>query len=93
MLHGDEWLARFMSMVFASSTYRRGHMVVFVVWDEGNLTNQVPAMVAAPSVPSGIRSSVPFNHYSLLQTAEQLLGLPLLDNSRTAQSMVAAFHL
>ena len=82
-----------MSMVFASSTYRRGHMVVFVVWDEGNLTNQVPAMVAAPSVPSGIRSSVPFNHYSLLQTAEQLLGLPLLDNSRTAQSMVAAFHL
>ncbi len=93
VLHGDEWLARFMSMVFASSTYRRGHMVVFVVWDEGNLTNQVPAMVAAPSVPSGIRSSVPFNHYSLLQTAEQLLGLPLLDNSRTAQSMVAAFHL
>jgi hypothetical protein len=49
--------------------------------------------VAAPSVPSGIRSSVPFNHYSLLRTAEQLLGLPLLDNSRTAQSMVAAFHL
>jgi len=82
-----------LSMIFSSTTYRFGHLAVFVVWDEGNLTNQVPAIVAAPSVPSGLRSAVSFDHYSLLRTAEQLLGLPLLLNAARAASMVAAFHL
>jgi len=91
--HGDKWLSEFLSMIFSSTTYRFGHLAVFVVWDEGNLTNQVPAIVAAPSVPSGLRSAVSFDHYSLLRTAEQLLGLPLLLNAARAASMVAAFHL
>ncbi|MGA3352715.1 MAG: alkaline phosphatase family protein [Acidimicrobiales bacterium] len=91
--HGDEWLSAFLSMVFASPTYRLGHTAVFVVWDEGNLTNQVPAIVAAPSVPSATRSAVGFDHYSLLRTAEQLLGLPALLNSAKAHSMVTAFGL
>jgi hypothetical protein len=34
-----------------------------------------------------------FDHYSLLRTAEELLGLPPLLNAARARSMVAAFHL
>jgi hypothetical protein len=93
VLHGDEWLRSFLEMVFSSPTYRLGHLAVFVVWDEGNINNQVPAIVAAPSVPSGTRSAVSFDHYSLLRTAEDLLGLPPLANAARARSMVAAFAL
>jgi len=91
--HGDEWLSGLLSMVFGSPTYRAGHLVVFVVWDEGNLNNQVPAIVTAPSVPAGRRSALAFDHYSLLRTAEQLLGLPTLLNSAKSRSMVEAFGL
>jgi hypothetical protein len=90
---GDEWLSEFLAVVFASPTYRLGHMAVFVVWDEGNVNNLVPAVVAAPSVPIDARSRVSFSHYSLLRTTEQLLGVPPIANAVKASSMVAAFHL
>ena len=90
---GDRWLSAFCSMVFASATYRRGHLVVFVTWDEGNSDNRVPTIVAAPSVPSGTTSAISFNHYSLLKTTEALLGLAPLGNASKATSMVAVFHL
>jgi hypothetical protein len=90
---GDQWLSEFFSVVFASPTYRLGHTAVFVVWDEGNLDNVVPAIVVAPSVPDGRRSAAAFNHYSLLRTAEQLLGVPPIANAAKATSMVTAFGL
>jgi hypothetical protein len=93
VLHGDTWLSGFLSMVFASLTYRLGHTVVFVTYDEGNSDNNVPTIVAAPSVPSDTKSATLFTHYSLLRTAEDLLGLPPLVNASTATSMVSAFHL
>jgi hypothetical protein len=34
-----------------------------------------------------------FNHYSLLATAEQLLGLPALGQAASATTMTAAFNL
>jgi len=91
--HGDAWLSGFLSMVFASVTYRLGHLAVFVTFDEGNADNHVPTIVAAPSVPSGTTSATYFDHYSLLRTAEELLGLPPIHNASSANSMVAAFHL
>ena len=87
---GDAWLSRFLSMVFTSRTYRLGHLVVFVTFDEGNVDNHVPTIVAGPSVPRGTVSNRFFDHYSLLRTAEQLLGLRPLLNASTANSMVAA---
>jgi hypothetical protein len=39
------------------------------------------------------RPATLFNHYSLLRTAEQLPGLPLLGRAAGYLSMVAAFHL
>ena len=90
---GDRWLSEFFSVVLASPTYRLGHTAVFVVWDEGNLDNVVPAIVVAPSVPAGRRSAAAFNHYSLLRTTEQLLGVPPLANAAKATSMVTAFGL
>jgi len=91
--HGDTWLASFLSTVFASPQYRQGTVVVFLTFDEGNLDNHVPTIVAARSVPTGAVSVAMFNHYSMLRTTEQLLGLPLLGAAAHASSMTAAFGL
>jgi phosphatidylinositol-3-phosphatase len=43
---------------------------------------------------SGIMSGTTFNHYSLLRTTEQLLGITnFLGGAATATSMRADFHL
>ncbi len=93
LAHGDAWLSAFLKIVFTSRTYRLGHLVVFVTWDEGNVDNRVATVVAGPSVPRGTLSATYFDHYSLLRTAEDLLGLRLIENASKARSMVVAFHL
>jgi hypothetical protein len=49
--------------------------------------------VISPSTTPGTQSAMLFNHYSLLRTTEQLLGLPLLGQASGAGSMVSAFGL
>jgi hypothetical protein len=48
--------------------------------------------VIAPSVPAGVRLSTPFDHYSLLRAAEELLGLRLIGAANDATSMPNALH-
>jgi len=53
-------------------------------------------IVVGPSVPVGTRALASFDHYSLLKTAQELLGLvPLLGHAgdATTNSMRAAFNL
>ncbi|HLI73845.1 MAG TPA: alkaline phosphatase family protein [Acidimicrobiales bacterium] len=102
---GDEWLATNLPSIFSSPQYTSGHVAVFVTWDEGeggassdcatNTTDagcHVATIVASPST-TATSSGTLFNHYSLLHTAEQLLGLPLLGQAAGATSMVSAFNL
>jgi len=46
------------------------------MWDEDDFTtvNQVATIVITPTTAAGARSGSAFNHYSLLKTAEQMLG-------------------
>lgn len=50
---------------------------------------QVLTLVLAPGVPAGTRIAVPYNHYSLLATVEDGLGLPLLGHAAQATPMSA----
>ena len=43
--------------------------------NDGTGTNQVTLLVVSPSTPVGTRCATYFEHYSLLETTEQLLGL------------------
>ena len=88
---GDQWLASWMPIILAAPNYRAGNTAVFLVWDEGNATNHVPEITISPITPSGATSATRFDHYSLLKTAEQLLGLPMLGNASSANSMIPAF--
>jgi phosphatidylinositol-3-phosphatase len=93
---GDTWLQGFLTKVFASAEYQAGRTAVFLTWDEddSSMSNQIPTLVAAPSVVPGTASATTFNHYSMLRTTEELLGLsPLLGNAATATSMRSAFNL
>jgi hypothetical protein len=53
-------------------------------------------IVVSPSTPVGARSAVPFDHYALLKTTEQLLGITTyLGHAGDAgtTSMAQAFRL
>ena len=83
-----------MSRIVASTTYRAGRTSVMIVWDEGfGSTNQVPAIIVAPSIRPGTRSATRFNHYSLLRTTEEMFVLARIGFARSAASMRTSFRL
>ena len=91
---GDAWLSEWVPRILGSATYAAGRTALFVTYDEGNGTdNRVYTVVVAPSVRHGSTVSAAFDHYSLLRTMEELLGLSCLANACGARSMAAAFHL
>ena len=87
---GDSWLALWVPKILASPAYRSGTTAVFIVWDE---PTPMPNIVVSPSTPPKTTATEAFDHYSLLRTTEELLGLPLLGDAAGASSMRAAFHL
>jgi hypothetical protein len=92
---GDAWLKSFVPKILASTEYRNGNLVLFLTFDESNSSssNRVATIVVGPTVPAGTRVSTSFNHYSLLRTAESILGVPCLSNACNATSMRSGFHL
>jgi phosphatidylinositol-3-phosphatase len=105
---GNAWLAKNLPAILGSKEYQAGTTVVFITWDEGSggypiedcddttstdTSCVVPTIVISPGTPAGARSATFFDHYSLLATTEQLLGLPKLDQAASAPTMTAAFHL
>jgi hypothetical protein len=92
---GDRWLRQFIPTLLATPQYRAGSTAIFIVWDESKRRagDQVPLIAIAPSVPSGARLSSGLNHYSLLRTTEDMLGVSRLGAASSAPSMRTGFHL
>jgi hypothetical protein len=103
---GDHWLSLHLPAILNSREYRGGSTAVFVTWDEGeggsssqcasnksDVGCHIAAIVISPSTKPGTRSATLFNHYSLLGTAEQLLGLPRLGRANNFPTMTKAFRL
>jgi phosphatidylinositol-3-phosphatase len=104
---GDAWLAGHLPAILNSPEYRSGTTAVFITWDEGSggfrvencagntsdASCHVATIVVSPSTRAGTRSGTLFNHYSLLGTTEQLLGLPLLGLAASFPTMAAVFRL
>jgi arylsulfatase A-like enzyme len=61
--------------------------------NQGDVGCHVPTLIVSPSTPAGERSDELFNHYSLLRTSEDLLGLPHLGQAAGAASMAKGFGL
>ncbi|HZU61921.1 MAG TPA: alkaline phosphatase family protein, partial [Solirubrobacteraceae bacterium] len=104
---GDRWLSRWIPKLTSSAVYKKQDTVIFLGWDEGaggnpgencatNTTDQschVVMIVIGPSVKKGKRAARLFNHYSLLKSTEDLLGLPELGQAAGATGMVKPFNL
>lgn len=99
---GDSWLSSEVPAIMATPQYQSGTMAIFITFDESNVNdtegatsppnNHVYTAVISPYTYD-VKDSTPYSHYSLLRTTEELLGLPLLGNAATANSMVANFGL
>jgi hypothetical protein len=91
---GDTWLSTFLPKILNSATYAAGQTAVFVTWDEDeDGTWKVPTLVIAPTVPVNARPNTIWNHYSLLRTTEEMLGVPCLAGACNVASMRSAFHM
>jgi len=93
---GDRWLSGVLPAILASPEYAAGRTAIFVTWDEDDRStdNHIATLVIAPSVHPGTTSATSFNHYSMLRTTEEMLGLsPLLGAAASATSMRSAFGI
>ncbi len=82
---GDAFLAGFLPQVFNSPDW--AHTLLIVTFDEGssgaNGGGNVFMLVARAGL-SGVTSSTTHNHYGVLRTIENVLGLPCLANACNA---------
>jgi len=89
--------AGWVTEIVGSNAYRSSTTALFVTFDEGSArSNLVVTQVISPTTPPGTKSSTRFDHYSLLKTTEQLLGVPTrLGQAADAStlSMRTRFHL
>jgi hypothetical protein len=92
---GDSWLSTLLPKILGSTAYTSGSTAIVITWDEddSSASNHVATLVIAPSVPIGTSVATTFNHYSMLRTTEELLGVnTYLGNAATATSMRSPFH-
>ena len=106
---GDRWLGKQMPGLLGSRAYESGNTAVFITFEEGddalgssdrcafNTTDagcRIATIVISPYTRPGTRSSILFNHYSLLRTTEQLLGVNrFLGEASDARGMRGTFGL
>jgi phosphatidylinositol-3-phosphatase len=74
---GDDWLKGWFQVLLTSTAYKSGTTAIFLTYDEddGSASNRIVTIVVSPYTPAGTTSATAFNHYSLLKTTEELLGL------------------
>jgi acid phosphatase len=87
---GDRWLTSVLPRVLASPAFQQDGLLL-LTFDEGHTAlgccgqnvggGRVMTVVASPLVRPGFRSSVPYNHYSLLRTIEDAWGLERLGHA------------
>ncbi|HKF77355.1 MAG TPA: alkaline phosphatase family protein [Candidatus Dormibacteraeota bacterium] len=87
----DDFLAGLVPAILRSPAWQHGGLLV-VTWDEddGDGGNRVPAIVVAPDLTRHTTSR-PYDHYSLLATVEDRLGVPRLGEAATADPLTDLF--
>jgi phospholipase C len=92
----DAWLARWLPRIVASPAYQGGSTAIFVTYDSDNKSskNHIATTVISPSVRPGTVATDAYDHYSMLRTIEDMLGLSgHLGGAAAAPSMRSAFNL
>jgi hypothetical protein len=88
---GDRWLRDWVGKITGSRIYAEGRTAVFVVWDE---MTPMPFLAIAPTIDRGSVAHDRIDHFSLLRTTEELLGITHhLGAAATAPSMRPLFGI
>lgn len=90
----DAWLADHVPPIIESEAFRAGG-ALFITFDEDASEDpnggHVATIVVSPLVAAGVRSSVRYDHYSLLRTVEDAWGLDCLAKACDAKPMADFF--
>lgn len=82
----DAWLSQTVPTILNSNAWQDGGMLV-ITWDEGeDSANSVLTLIVRPD-PVTHKSAKAYNHYSLLATIEDLLGVARLGQAAQATPM------
>lgn len=92
---GDTWLKGFIPKITSQPSYQDGSTAIFVTWDEddGSASNQVALIGMSTYAHPGQKTSTAYDHYSLLKTTEDTLGVAQLGNAAGASDMRTALGL
>jgi hypothetical protein len=91
---GDTWLSNEIPAMMNTPQYQAGTTAIFITWDEdgnGYSDGNKVAMIVVSPYTHGVKDATSYTHWSLLRTTEEILGLPLLGNAATANSMLGKF--
>ncbi len=87
---GDQWLRAELPRMIDWVDAHAG--VVFVVWDEGDLTDTLPFMAIGSGVKPGHAGKAVYDHGSLVRSVEEIFGLPILDAVTTKTGFADLFR-
>jgi hypothetical protein len=87
--NGDNWLKQQLPPMIKWA--EQNAAVIFIVWDEGDVTNYLPFIAVGPGVKEDYESRVKFNHGSVLKTVEKVFGLPVLPTVKDANDFADLF--
>jgi hypothetical protein len=90
---GDQWLAEVVPKIIGSAAWKDDG-VIFIVWDEDDKQsgpNRVPLIVVTPDLKEH-QTDTYYDHYSLLATIEDWLGIERLGNANKAQVIEDLFQ-
>lgn len=81
----DNWLSRVVPQITGSAVWQQDG-ALFITWDEGNgADDRVALLVVAPGLQGEITTQL--DHYALLATIEDALGVPRLGLAKDATSL------
>jgi len=88
---GDAWLKAWVPKILASPAYQSGNTALVIMYDE---YTAIPNVFISPSTHPGTALTTSVNHYALLRTTEEMLGITsYIAGAASAPSMRNAFNM
>ena len=89
---GDTWLAQNVPAIQQSAACQQSTCLIAITWDEGSTDEHIATILLGPGVAAGARDGTAYNHFNLLKTEEQALGLSTLaSGDASAAPMLGMF--
>jgi phosphatidylinositol-3-phosphatase len=88
----DRFLRTWVPRLMSGPDWRAGRLAIVVTFDEGETTEQVPAVIIAPGL-SGAVLRQPVSHYALTRLIDRVIGAAPLRHAATAGNLAGALGL